>query len=180
MRYMIGLMAALAALPAMAAPWKIDAARSALSFSGKQGDQPFSGQFTRFTPLVEFDPAQPEHGNITVRVDVASVKVDDKNQQDALPTEDWFFTRQYPTAIFTSQQITRQGDGYDVAGSLSLRGVSKPVTLHFTLEQGAVAHAHGTAQLNRADFGIGQGQWKDDKWIAYPVTVSFDIYATKG
>ncbi|PZP83542.1 MAG: polyisoprenoid-binding protein, partial [Azospirillum brasilense] len=131
------LFAMLAASTATAAPWAIDPARSTLSFTGTQAGDAFTGQFTKFSPVVEFDPAKPEAGHITVSVDMASARIDDKDKQESLPTEDWFFVEKFPTATFTSTKITQVGrdtNTYLAEGTLSLRGISQPVQLPFSLE----------------------------------------------
>lgn len=174
------LAATLLASTAHAAPWVVDAGKSTLTFSGKQGKSPFTGSFATFTPVIEFDPAAPEKGSITVTVDTGSASIaDDREQNDALPTEDWFFPKQFPEATFTSKTITREGEGYRAEGTLTLRGVSKPVSLPFTLKaEGTATRAEGETVLNRTDFGLGGKQWADDKWVAYPVTVRFSLLAT--
>ena len=165
---------------AMAAPWVIDPAKSTLTFTGSQAGDPFTGRFTKFTPVVEFDPAKPEAGSITVTIDMASASIDDQDKQESLPTEDWFFVQQFPTATFTSSRIQKTPEGYLAEGNLSLRGVSQPVQVPFSLrEQKGVTHAEGKVTLQRQQFGVGQGQWKSDEWVAYPVDVSFHLHAQK-
>lgn len=172
----------LAALPAFAAPWVVDPA-STLTFTGTQAKDPFTGSFTKFTPVVEFDPAKPETAKITVTVDITSAKIDDKDKQDSLPTPDWFDTEKFPTATFTSTRVTSlsSSKSYAAEGNLTLHGITKPVVLNFTFnEASGQATVDGTAKLQRNDFGVGSGQWKSDEWIGYPVDVKFHLIATKG
>jgi polyisoprenoid-binding protein YceI len=64
---------------------------------------------------------------------------------------------------------------------LYLRGVAAPLTLPFTLAiDGASAHAKGHAELSRRAFGIGQGPWATDQWVAFEVGVDIDVTATPG
>lgn len=168
------------AAPALAAPWTIDPS-STLSFTGTQASERFTGHFTKFTPVVDFDPLKPELGKITVTVDMTSATIGDKDKQDSLPTEDWFFVEQFPTATFTSTRITSlsSSKSYIAEGDLTLRGVSKKVNLPFTLrEENGTTYAEGKLTLNRSDFAIGQGQWKSDEWVKYPVDVTFHLKAT--
>ncbi len=173
---------ALFAMPVMAAQWKIDPA-STLSFHGTQAGDPFVGSFTTFTPLVEFDPAKPEAATISVTVDMGSATIDDKDKQESLPTSDWFDTAKFPTATFTSTRVTALSSekAYIAEGNLTLHGITKPVALKFTFNEDAgKATVDGSVELKRNDFGVGQGQWKSDAWIAYPVAVKFHLIATKG
>lgn len=174
-----------ATLPAMAAaaPWAVDPAASTLTFTGNQAGEPFTGSFTQFSPVVEFDPAKPENARITVMVDIASAKIDDNDKQESLPTEDWFHTAKFPTATFTSTRVTAlSGEKlYLAEGNLTLHGISQPVQLKFSFtEQNGKATVDGGTVLQRNRFGIGSGQWKSDEWIAYPVAVKFHLIATKG
>ncbi len=169
------------ALPAFAAPWVIDPA-STLSFHGSQAGDAFTGNFTKFTPVVEFDPAKPEAAKITVTVDMSSATIDDSDKQESLPTDDWFNIKKFPTATFTSTRVTALSSekAYLAEGNLTLHGVSKPAALKFTfVEEGGKATVDGGVQLKRNDFGVGSGQWASDEWIAYPVDVKFHIIATK-
>lgn len=183
--YLLAAIATLA-LPigAMAANWQVDSAASTLTFTGKQAGEAFTGSFTKFTPTVEFDPLKPETAKITVVVDMASASIPEKDKQDSLPTSDWFDTAKFTTATFTSTRVTslsKQPGAYIAEGNLTLRGITKPIQLQFSFtEDKGRAMVDGTSTLNRSDFGVGQGQWKDDQWIAYPVEVKFHLIATKG
>ncbi|HEY2662058.1 MAG TPA: YceI family protein [Caulobacteraceae bacterium] len=76
-----------------------------------------------------------------------------------LPGKDWFDVAQYPQARFEGTAIRQKaGDAYEAAGVLTLRGVTRPVTLPFTLDiNGAAAQAKGHLDLIRSAFGVGQG-----------------------
>lgn len=171
-------------LQASAAPWVVDNGQSTLQFSGKQGDEAFTGGFKKFTPTIELDLAHPEQGKIDVTVDMTSGYIDnDKDKQAALPTDTWLGVKQFPAAKFHSTAIQASGpQKYVVTGELSLHGISKSITFPFTLEpSGAAMKATGTIELKRNEFGIGQGkEWSSDQWIAYPVTVKFTVLATPG
>ena len=183
----IGVATALAftlmATTAHAKPWQVDAASSTLTFTGAQAGTPFTGTFKTFTPVIDFDPVAPEKGSIRVAIDMASAHIaDDHEQDDSLPTEDWFFVKKFPQATFASTRISRAATGknsYVAEGDLTIRGISKPVALAFTLApEGTATRANGELSLTRTDFGLGGKQWADDKWIAYPVKVSYSILAT--
>ena len=176
---------------AHAAPWKVDATHSVLSFSGAQGGEALHGGFKTFTPVIAFDPAHPEAGKIDVTVDIASAFIDnDKDKNEALPTDDWFAAKKFPSAEFHSTAIRRVpvkkwvGPGvlYSATGTLTIRGISKPVTLRFVLEDkgNGLFEARGDAQLKRNDFGVGQGaEWASGQWVAYPVALTFTVVARK-
>lgn len=165
-----------------ATPWQVDTAKSHLTFTGSQAGSPFTGEFSKFTIQIDFDPAHPETGHILITIDMASATItDDKEQNDALPTEDWFYPAKFPSAVFEAKTIRPSGaNAYVASGTLTLHGITQRVELPFTLKpEGDATRAEGTTTLQRNQFQLGGTQWKDDKWIAYPVTVKFSLLATR-
>lgn len=170
---------AVVATPVHAASWSVDPSKSKLAFSGTQTGTPFDGSFSRYTATIDFDPDHLETSRIAVTVDLASAVTGDAQRDAALPEPDWFDTGKFPQARFESLAIRKTGDGaYEASGTLTIRGVSQPVTLPFTLQiDGTNAHAKGHVDLLRNNFGIGQGAWSTDQWVAFEVGVDIDIVA---
>ena len=168
------------AAPAFAAHWNVDPVTSKLMFKGEQSGDVFEGSFPKFTSSIDFDEAAPEKAAIHITITMADVQVDGKDRQDALPTDDWFGVKKFPVAEFTSTSVKKTGEHqFAATGNLNIRGVTKEVTLPFTLKTVAKSTtATGTLTISRKDFGIGQGRWASDEWIKYPVEVSFEIHAS--
>ena len=116
-----------------------------------------------------------------VLIDLASATTGDKQRDQALPDKDWFDTAHFPQARFVSTAIRRTGgNSYVATGNLTIRGVTKVVSLPFTLTvAGNNARARGHLQLVRSAFGIGQGTWSTGQWVALEVGVDVDIVATR-
>jgi len=116
-----------------------------------------------------------------VTIDLASETSDESDFDDGLKGPQGFATAQFPAARFTATGFThKSGNAYVAIGTLSLHGVTRPVTLPFTLVMtGKAAHMTGTATLIRTDFGIGQGMWAGTDPVAHEVTVSVDLTATR-
>ena len=75
---------------------------------------------------------------------------------------------------------SKGGNRYEAQGALQMKGVSKPVTLAFSLDiNDKQAHASGTAKFDRREFGIGTGQFSDTGTISGDVTVDFAFRANK-
>jgi polyisoprenoid-binding protein YceI len=176
------LTAVLPVASADTAAWKLDSVKSKLGFSGTQTGTKFQGVFNRWNAEIEFDPDRLEASHIVVTVDLATATTKDQQRDKALPGSDWFDTGRFPTAKFETREINRKGaDAYEAIGTLTLRGVAAPLTLPFTLEiDGTSAHAKGHAELSRRTFGIGQGPWATDQWVAFEVGVDIDVTATMG
>src|SRR5258708_15211067 len=120
------VVAAFGATPAAAAPWKLDAAKSQLSFSGTQTGEAFKGHFTRFNTQIDFDPDHPETSHIVVVIDPASAVSGDSQRDRALPGTDWFDIAQFPQAKFVTTAVRKTGaNAYAADRTLTLRGVTQ-------------------------------------------------------
>jgi polyisoprenoid-binding protein YceI len=172
--------ALLVVTPVFAASWTVDPARSHLGFSGVQNGEAFKGAFGKWTADISFDPAHPEAGSATVSIDMASAGTGDVQRDAALPQAEWFDLKTSPLATFEAKGfIAKGGDAYEAPGRLTIRGVSKNVVLPFNLTiKDGKAQAKGHLTLVRTDFGVGQGVWKTDEWVALDVGVDVDISAT--
>jgi polyisoprenoid-binding protein YceI len=170
-----------ATLPAQAANWTVDPAKSHLSFSGSQTGAPFQGSFGKWTAEIAFDPAHPEAAHAKVTIDLASAKTGDTQRDTALPQPEWFDVKAFPRASFEATGfIAKGGDAYETPGKLTIRDVSKEIVLPFTLTiAGNSATAKGHLTLLRTNFGVGQGEWSSNEWVAFEVGVDFDLVATK-
>ena len=166
---------------AHAATWSVDPARSELGFEATQSGAPFTGKFKTYTALIDFDPAKPEAAHVVVDVDLASATTGDTQKDEAMPGADWFDTSTFAKARFEATGFEpKGGDNFEAHGKLTMRGVSKDVTLPFTLSLASdTAHAVGKAKLVRTDFGVGQGAWSTGDMVGLDVTVDVDLVAAK-
>ena len=159
----------------------MDPAKSRLGFTGQQTGAPFTGRFKTWSAAIAFDPARPEAAHVSATVDVASATTDDPQKDEAMPSADWFDASDFAKATFQATGFApKGGDTYETQGTLTLRGVTKPATLAFTLTiSGDQAHAVGKAKLVRTDFGVGQGSWSSGDMVGLDVDVDMDVTATR-
>ena len=153
-------------------------AQSSLTYTFIQAGGRNQGRFKSFS--VSFDPA---NGRLEVVIDMRSFDTGDSQRDTLLGGRDFFDVAQYPQARFTATRIERTGGGYQAAGTLTLRGVKRDVTVPFTWRtaaaQGrAVGYLVGQMQLRRLDFGVGQGQWRYTQWVGNEVTVGYSLVLT--
>ena len=162
--------------------------KSSLRFVANENGAPVEGQFNHFTADILFSPDHPEANRVEAEVDLASVASANDDMARELPGKDWFDAAQFPKAVFRSVTFHAQPPApgnplreYYIDGTLTLHGVSQPVTVNMTLEhydaQSAVAS--GTFTVSRKAFGVGSGQWKDASAIRDEVTVKFRIAAKR-
>jgi polyisoprenoid-binding protein YceI len=162
--------------PAFAEVRLADEAAGKLEFVATQADARFTGAFTRFQVALDFDPAHPGEGRLDVTVETASVDTQDGERDDVLRGPDFFWVEKHPRAVFHAARFERAGNGWRAPGELTIRGVSQPVPVTFTLGTGAVpAVMRGSAHLKRLDFGLGQGEWASTEWVGDDVDVRFEL-----
>ena len=157
---------------ASATDWKVIPAGSSLRFAGVAQGEAFDGRFPQFDARIAFDPAQPG-GRFDVEIDLASADTRNAERDDALDQADFFDVARTPKATYTATEFVAKGDAFEAHGTLTLRGVSKPVTLVFTFTPSAAgATLEGQATLDRSAFGVGGGDWADPELVANEVKVS--------
>ena len=175
------LFAFLAPMPASAAHWNVDHAKSRLGFSVAWSNEPFTAAFKSWKADINFDPVDLAHASAVVTVELDSEASDEADFDDGLKGAQGFQTSQFPLARFATKSFVRKsGNGYVATGTLSLRGITREITLPFTLTiAGHTAHMTGTARVIRTDFGVGQGTWSSPSPVAHDVTVSIDLTAAQ-
>lgn len=139
------------------------------------GFSPYFGLFGDITGTLRLDPKAVEKAQVSVTIPVAKITTASPGLTEHLlrgPKEAGgkadFFGAAPAAATFVSTSVTRKGDREaDVAGNLTLNGVTKPVTLAARFYGAGTAPAQmgggenvgfeATAQIKRSDFGLGFG-----------------------
>lgn len=172
-------LALLGCTAALAAPLGADASAGTLRFEAEQAGATFSGGFKRFRVRLDFDPAAPEAGLLEVIVDAASIDTQDPERDEVLRGPDFFAVDRYPEARYRAARFERAGSGWRALGELSIRGVTRPVPVTFTLApDGSATVIEGRASLRRLEFGLGQGDWAATDWVGDTVDVRFELALT--
>ncbi len=160
---------ALCAGTAAAAPlqYTLDPAHTQVLFSWTHlGYSHPSGQFDRVEGTLEYDPEQPQRSSVRVRIPVASLHTHVPALDKELLGAGFLDAAKYPTITFASRKVTFAGKNrFEVEGELQVHGVTRPVTLHVTLNKSgsypmidAPALGFGaTTSFNRSAFGVGRG-----------------------
>ena len=151
-----------ASMPALAEVHTIDAGHSEVSFQIRHLVTQVRGNFNDYEGTINLDPANLEKSSVDFRIKAASIDTNHADRDKHLRGEDFFFAEKYPEITFKSKSIKKTGkDTYNVAGTLTMRGVSKEVVLPVTY-LGAVKDPWGNEKagfstevtLNRKDYGI--------------------------
>lgn len=170
--------ACVAQAAAPGATYSLLPAQSSLVYDFMQAGAQNQGRFKSFS--TRFDPGA---GRLEVLIDMRSFDTGDQQRNGILGGKDFFDVAQYPQARFTATRIERTASGYDAVGSLTLRGVTRTITVPFTwrtadVQGRAVGYLTGRTTLHRLDFGVGQGQWQSTEWVGNDVTVSYSLTLT--
>lgn len=172
-----------AATPAESADpvrWKVSPG-STLTFATAWSGTPVEGRFDRWKADILFGPKALDRSKVTVTIDMGSAKTGDAQRDASLPAPDWFDSASHPNAVFTASRFTQSGEGRYVAhGSLTLRGVTKPLDLPFQLKiEGANATMSARASLDRIAFGVGQGEFAATDQIPAKVGIRVQLRAQR-
>ena len=175
------LLPSVAATAAAPPAWIVDRAASSLRFASSMAGESFTGAFRRWDADIRFDPANLAASSVTTTVDVASGATGNPDRDQALPTDTFLDAPAFPKATFVAHHFAALGGGrYQADGVLTLRGVSKPLSLPFTLViQEGQARMTSQVAINRLAFGVGQGEWKATTTIPAAVTISIVLAARR-
>ena len=175
--------AAKAAAPAATGSnWVVNKAASSIVFKSNFDGEDFQGRFNAWDAQISFDPKNVAAAKVTATINTGSAKTGDPSRDESMPTGQWFDVAKFPKASFTSTSWKDLGGGkYQVAGNLTLHGVTQPVTLPMSIAiAGNTAKANGAVTLDRSKFGVGGGQFRSAETIPFAVQVVIAITATRG
>jgi polyisoprenoid-binding protein YceI len=173
---------AAAATPAAGATnYAMDPAKSWLGFTAKQSGGDVDARFEKFSAQIAFADANLAASRFDVQVTTQSVNSQDSDRDTVLRDKDLFDAAKYPTAHFVTSAFTRKAAGqYEATGKLTIRDVTRDIRLPFTFQAAqeggkTVAWLKGGVTVNRLDYGVGQGDWKDTSVVANEVRVRFEL-----
>lgn len=177
-------LAALAAAPAAASDWQLDADASSVEFVTQAFGRDVNGSFANFEADIRLDPSDLSDARIEGRVDANSGDTGNPQYNSEMTGDDGLDAEAHPFAIFVSETIVvasdcSDGDGecYRADGTLTLRGNDQPAAMRFRLSiEDDRAIADGALSIVSEEFGISSGNWGD---AARTVEVRLHIEATR-
>jgi polyisoprenoid-binding protein YceI len=156
----------------LATDYTVQPAQSQLGFSGTFQGAAFDGHFTKWTAAISYDAAHPAASKFDVTVMPASAVSGDKDRDSAMPGSDFFDVAKFPTAHFVTTGFRQSGAQVIADGQLTLRGVTKPVSLDVTFKpQGNGATLDVSGSVKRLDFAVGSGDYADTSVIGADVKI---------
>ncbi|WP_299471126.1 YceI family protein [uncultured Roseibium sp.] len=177
----------LLAAPALAEPvaYDFDKSHANLSFTYNHlGYSTTDGRFGDWDGKLLIDEGAPANSSVEFTINIDSLDTFWADRDTHLKSPDFFDAAKYPQAVFKSTNVEQTGEKQlEVTGDLTLRGITKPVTLtvdvtalgeHPMAKKPAAGFA-ATTVLKRSDFGM-------DKFVPYvgdEVTVTFHAETLK-
>lgn len=127
------------------------------------GFTPLWGLFGEASGSLTLDPAKPDAAKVTIDFPLTGLTVSSAAFGKHLRTAEFFDAEKFPTAKFVSTSVKADGAKATITGDLTIKGVTKPVTLEAQF-YGAGANPMSKAQtvgftakatIKRSDFGLG-------------------------
>ncbi|CAN5634119.1 YceI family protein [soil metagenome] len=163
--------------------WDLDSVHTHVGFSVKHMMvSTVRGQFRTFSGKVGLDEKDFTRSTFEGDIDVASIDTGNTDRDNHLRTNDFFDVANHPKITFKSTKIEAAGDAYKVHGDLTIRGVTKPVTLdvefHGTSKNPygkTVAGFGAITTINRKDFGVAFNAILETGGVAVGEKVKLEI-----
>jgi polyisoprenoid-binding protein YceI len=178
-------------LLAAAAPstWNVDPAHSQVGFSVKHlVISTVRGEFTKYSGVAKLDDADPTRSSVDVTIDASSIDTRVADRDAHLRSPDFLDAANHPTLTFKSTKVAKAGkDRLKVTGDLTLRGVTKPVTLDVTTTPEVKGMAGETrrgfsavTKVSRKAFGLTWNKLVEaGPAVGDEVTIALDVALVK-
>lgn len=153
--------------PALADTWELDPAHSRVGFGVTHlMVSTVEGRFPAAQATLDYEVGAVRDLEVTVDIDVASIDTNNEQRDEHLRSADFFDVAQFPAITFRSTGVKASRKGFEIAGDLTIKGVTKRVTLKGTGLEAAVTDPWGnqrvgataTTTVNRKDFGLTWNQ----------------------
>jgi polyisoprenoid-binding protein YceI len=181
-----------AAIPAAATgTWNVDKVHSEIGFLVRHFVSKVRGGFTDFTGAIRIDAEKPEASSVEFTIKAASINTNEPKRDAHLKSPDFFDAEKFAEIKFASKKVVKKTDtSFDVVGDLTMRGVTKEVTLPVTFT-GLVKDPWGLERagfetaitLNRQDYGIKYNKVLDQGGLMLgddvAVTISLEMIKAK-
>jgi polyisoprenoid-binding protein YceI len=145
--------------------YELDSAHGKITWSVDHlGFSTYYGQFVNVQATLNLDPANPSNSALTATIPLTDVAPNSDGLKAHLQTADFFDTANHPTATFVSRSVTvdpEDASAATVVGDLTLRGVTRPVTMEVEFNQAGPSMGNvyktgfdGAATIKRSEFGV--------------------------
>ena len=157
-----GFDASTTAIDDISGDYALDVTHSRLGFVARHAMvTKVRGQFGAFTGTAHIDEANPADSKVDLSIDVASIDSGTADRDGHLKSGDFFDAETYPTITFSSTDVKRAGSDWTITGDLTIKDVTKSVTIPFE-QTGSARDPFGNVRvgfegettINRKDWGL--------------------------
>lgn len=148
--------------------YAIDTGHSYAGFTVKyMGFTKVRGRFADFSGTFRYDPDDPAKTSATVIIKTESIDTDLEFRDKDLKSANWLEVEKYPVIKFQSKRVVKGSAGDEVVGDLTIRDITKEVTLKMEYCSGVQKDVRGDTQviftgstlIDRKDFGVKGERW---------------------
>jgi polyisoprenoid-binding protein YceI len=147
------------------------------------------GNFGEFTGSGHFNADDPNQSTLELTIQATSINTGNADRDNHLRSNDFFAMETYPEIRFVSTKVEKVDDeNYKVTGDLTIKDVTKPVTIAFELS-GPVQDPwgntriglEGKGEINRKDFGVNFNAALETGGllVSDKINLEFDVEAVK-
>lgn len=177
------------ALSDITGDYALDTSHSRLGFVARHAVvTKVRGQFSDWSGTAHIDTANPANSSVSLTINAASVSTGSPDRDGHLTSADFFDTANFPEWRFVSTRVERDGDEWTVTGDLTIKDVTKPVTIEFE-ENGSAKDPFGNIRVgfegettvNRKDWGLSWNAALETGGVlvSEKIKLEFDISAIK-
>ncbi len=167
--------------------YEIDLVHSSVGFTAKHlVISNTKGQFKEFTGVIILDEKDISKSSVNVTIKTASISTDNERRDNHLKSADFLEVEKHPEITFKSKSVMKTDDGYKMVGDLTIRGVTKEVTIPFALvgpveAMGTRIGLEASLTINRHDYGVSWSKTLDNGGlvVSNEIKITLEIEAVK-
>lgn len=163
--------------------YSIDKAHSTVGFSAKHlMVSKTNGMFKEYDGAITFDPNDLAASKIEMTVQAASIDTRNEQRDGHLKSPDFLDAEKFPTLTFVTKSIAKEGEVYNLTGDLTIKGVTKEITIPAEISGPVNSPMGGTAigiaanfKINRQDYGVSFNKTMDNGGFVVSDDVTIDV-----
>ena len=127
---------------------------------------PLTGNFDKWNATLTFASRDPTSAVLQLEIQTASVHSRNSKNDDELKSKDLLNVAQDPVISFKTNKVVQTGKTtYDIVGTFTMRGVSKPATLNLVIadQGGGSGYVQGTVPFDLKDYGVTSSRKIDER-----------------
>lgn len=166
--------------------WQLDPVHSSIEFAVKHlMIVTVKGSFAGIEASIVGDESKPAGAKLTVKIDTATITTKNEQRDAHLRSADFFDVETFPTITFAGKRLVGETQGeFQIVGDLTIRGVTKEITLDATFEGRAKDPWGGTrigynasGKIKRSEFGLTWNQVLEAGGVAVGDEVKINVDA---